>query len=551
MLRIPIMLVLMLLPFMASSEEFIGIEDISRGMKGYALTVFYGTEVDTFGVEVIDVIKDNESGLSMILVKCFGENIEKTGIAQGMSGSPVYFDNKLAGSMSYTWDNLKEPVGGVIPIKNIIDLEKYTVMPEINGYRFKEIAMPISITGIDENILNSIKEKSPILRQMSINTGIGGVQADSSKSQMAPGKGIAIKLIDGEFSASAIGTVTYIDSNKIYSLGHPFYLKGKIEYPISEAYIYTILARTDISYKMGYGKADNAGTALEDRTYGVYAEKNIKAGMIKTEIAINDTIKVKCSFVRDEDILSSMLPLVFLSTVSKYFKSTGALTVDYRIEFYPKDRKKFVYKNMVSSENVFLGAYFDMQSILYSYTGNIFEKVEMDSIKIISSVNENINVYSIWDVVLDKQYYKRGETVQGKIILKTFRGENVEQKFLLKIPENAVSDTLMLHIISGRDEVSFEVSRSEGKFQYKDLSSLEKIISELKPASFISVKLYDKEKGFTDNNREFFKMPRSFINKQILRGKSYLNSSLSDESIIETNGVINGEKTILLNLRRY
>src|SRR5258706_1349367 len=62
---------------------------------------------------------------SIILVQLLGPKVEYTGVVAGMSGSPVYFEGKLAGALSLKLGIFaKEPLAGVTPIENIMSLPK-------------------------------------------------------------------------------------------------------------------------------------------------------------------------------------------------------------------------------------------------------------------------------------------------------------------------------------------------------------------------------------------------------------------------------------------
>ena len=66
---------------------FMPVSEIKPGMKGIGKTVFYGTQVETFQVDIIDIVK-GEGGIShFILANLNGDKIEEGGgISEGMSG---------------------------------------------------------------------------------------------------------------------------------------------------------------------------------------------------------------------------------------------------------------------------------------------------------------------------------------------------------------------------------------------------------------------------------------------------------------------------------
>ena len=107
------------------------ISDIKPGMKGVVYTIFEGDQVEKVDLEVIGIL-NNALGpkQDVILVKLLGDKAEKTGVAAGMSGSPVYFDGKLAGALSLKIGNFtKDAIGGVTPIASMFDVAKSSDVP--------------------------------------------------------------------------------------------------------------------------------------------------------------------------------------------------------------------------------------------------------------------------------------------------------------------------------------------------------------------------------------------------------------------------------------
>ncbi len=93
---------------------------LKPGMVGYGLTVMHGAQIQKFHVRILDVIKNFGPSMNVILVKCWGLGLRKSGIIEGMSGSPVYIDGKLIGAIAYGWGFSKEPIGGVQPIRQML-----------------------------------------------------------------------------------------------------------------------------------------------------------------------------------------------------------------------------------------------------------------------------------------------------------------------------------------------------------------------------------------------------------------------------------------------
>src|SRR4051812_6676489 len=103
------------------------VAEIKAGMKGYGLSVFRGTKIERFDVEVISILRNFNPKYHVILVRLKGQNLEHTGGVAGMSGSPVFLKDeegreRLAGAFAYGWPMGKDPVGGVQPIEYMLTL---------------------------------------------------------------------------------------------------------------------------------------------------------------------------------------------------------------------------------------------------------------------------------------------------------------------------------------------------------------------------------------------------------------------------------------------
>ena len=79
----------------AEKVPFFPIQSVRRNMEGIGKSVFYGTRIENFAVEVLDVVIGKDINQSYIVVKVTDEKIKKMGgISAGMSGSPIFFSGK-------------------------------------------------------------------------------------------------------------------------------------------------------------------------------------------------------------------------------------------------------------------------------------------------------------------------------------------------------------------------------------------------------------------------------------------------------------------------
>ena len=98
------------------------VDEVRPGMKGFGKTVFQGTKIEQFDVELLGVLKNFAPKQDMILARLSGGPLARTGVIAGMSGSPVYVDGKLIGAVAFSFPFATEPIAGIQPIQQMLGL---------------------------------------------------------------------------------------------------------------------------------------------------------------------------------------------------------------------------------------------------------------------------------------------------------------------------------------------------------------------------------------------------------------------------------------------
>src|SRR6202162_2605575 len=108
----------------AQNPQTIPVSEMHAGMRGVAYTVFQGVKPEAMEVEALGVLRNmNGPKGDIILVRLHGQKVEYTGVVAGMSGSPVYFDGKLAGAIAFRIGEFsKETIAGVTPIADMLEI---------------------------------------------------------------------------------------------------------------------------------------------------------------------------------------------------------------------------------------------------------------------------------------------------------------------------------------------------------------------------------------------------------------------------------------------
>ena len=102
------------------ATQIIKTSELQAGMTGYGLTTFEGARVERFDVKVLGVMRGWSPQGDIVLIEMSGPLVEKTGTVAGMSGSPVYVDDRLLGAVSYGFYFAQIPLAGVTPIEEML-----------------------------------------------------------------------------------------------------------------------------------------------------------------------------------------------------------------------------------------------------------------------------------------------------------------------------------------------------------------------------------------------------------------------------------------------
>lgn len=310
---------------------FLPVDAITPGMKGVARTVFRGTEVEEFPVEIVSVLRGRQPKGDQILFRALDERVAYTGIVAGMSGSPVTIDGKLVGAIAAAYPFSKDPIGFITPIGEMVEgLERADDKPGtwmgFPAERFEElkdaflasradlalfdppagsVAAPAGSTSAGRGEQGTLAARHPIslsgdgwaqavgsdIEQLALQQGWpapvfgaglaqGGGAADASSADsrgaaanepgdpIGPGSALGVLLVTGDANLSATGTVTYRTGDRLVAFGHPFFQAGPVELPMTTAYIHDVIASINSSFKLGTpGRI--VGTIRQDLRAGV------------------------------------------------------------------------------------------------------------------------------------------------------------------------------------------------------------------------------------------------------------------------------------------
>src|SRR5665648_613650 len=330
-----------------SQNIFMPVSEIKPGMKGIGKTVFHGTQIETFQVDIIDIVKGEDDINHFILANLNGDKIEEGGgISAGMSGSPVYIDDRLIGAVSYAWEMSEHNLCLVTPIQEMLE------------------------------IFNLPYNNSHI-------TSIGTVTYREGNKILALGHPF-LKKGKSSFLLSEM-YIYHSFPNKVmpFKLGSPLNLVGKVVQD-REAGILAIL-----------------------NSYPPVIPLKIQV----TDINSGLSYQMGVQMINDYDLLEPLVSNITVQAIDNALDRIGAGTAQIDIEIKgKKEGQELFRKNMYySSDDIAIQAITEIPEIIDLIVNNYFEMVNLNKVNIDIEIDTKKKICRVEEVVLENSSIKPGD----------------------------------------------------------------------------------------------------------------------------------------------
>ena len=583
------------------------ITEIRPGMVGIGRTVFSGTQVEEFRAQILGVI-ENVIGTqrNLILARLEGGPLATTGVIAGMSGSPVYIDGRLIGAVSYALGSFsKEPIAGITPIAEMTDATSF-ISARAPGARVK-VEFPLSRDGLMTSFRKALnwnrpfadrpddaqlvgttslagvggREIATMLRPIATplvmsgfepdlaNTlgaafqdqgfvpmaGAGGVRAGEMPfdGPLKPGDAIGVTFVNGDLELGATGTVTHIDGDRVYAFGHPMYNLGPTEFPMTRAYVYTVLPSLFSSAKLS-ATSEVIGTFTQDRATAIAGRLGPGPNLLPVTMTLEADRGGKRTFkfgvVRDQLFTPLMTYTALVNSLSSYERQFGTASYSVAGKLLLKKYDPVTFDNLFAGENSSSNASAYVVAPISALINNDYENVDIEGLELTVKSTEEPRTATVERVWLDEIRPRAGRTVPLKVLLRTYRGEDLLRTIPIAIPANA-SGTLVVMVSDGA-RLSQTEQREARLPQPRSVPQLVRALNKARRNSTLYVKLLGSEAGAVVNGELLSSLPPSVL--AVLEadrsGGSFnpLNSATIGEWELPTEHAISGVRMLTIQV---
>lgn len=546
----------LLLPFLAPAEEFMAVDDLEPGMKGYGLSVFQGVRPEKFEVEIIGVLKGALGPKhDLILCKCSHPVLDDIGVVAGMSGSPVYVDGKLVGAVGYGWSFAKEAIGGITPIRDMLDVYEQTratpdtetadagggfetiraaaaptvrldgsnapagLFPDVESARagivLEPLASPVLASGLGPVSIQSLNEVFSRYGLTVVAGGAGGGDPSDrvDPSEIGGGYGLAIPFMTGDLQLDGVGTISYRKGDTLIAFGHPMMFRGTVAMPMAAARVHGVMRSRMRPFKLS-SSLNPIGTLRQDRLSAVGGSFGAAPGMVPMRTTVRNVATggdktYRCRALADREFLPALASIMITESVATAAKSGGEQSAEIRYRIRLDDGTSIEKTDFLSSEFLVFSLSMGVRSDVSQLVNNPFKKVGLAEFEADIRVTERLKQARLVSMRADRPAYKPGDTVKLDIGYQTWRGPVRRRAMDFDLPQTLEDGVYMLTFQDGRSREMFERMRAPGKLRPNTYRQFIEQIRLHFPSNRAYLSLQAREPGLTLRGEEMGALPAS------------------------------------------
>ena len=537
-----------------------------------------------------------------------GGKAERTNVAGGMSGSPVYVDGKLMGAVALRLSTFSpDAICGITPIELMLEINEFdktrpadartpdrggaahpaaaaaTVPNDLLAARhvaglspaalptLSPIATPLLFSGFNEQSLQAF---SPLFNQLGVAAAQGGAGSDLTSTKPAagwqdslqPGQTVAGVLVDGDMDVTGLGTVTYNDGKRILAFGHPFFNIGPVDMPMSKGEVLMVLASNYQPNKIA-NATEIVGALHQDRHSGIMGVLGDEAPMAPVTVKVR-SLGASGSVLAEKtyhfNVFQQQKWTPYLMMMTLYNSLTGINeAVDeatYRLTGTANltdGNGRLSLSTMQSANDSPMPA----PMMVSAWWGDKFNRLFNNSVKAPMLKDAEVTVdllperrvatiENAWTPSTD---VRAGEEIPVKVFLRPWRGDRIERSFNVKLPAGLSKGEHRI-LLSDADTANKIQALGFASNRYMDVPQLVSLINQERGNNNVYVSLIASDPTAYYEDKTLPSLPSSVLNvMQAGRtaAQSVLTSpeSASEQMSLPFDYVVNGSYTLRVTVK--
>jgi len=495
-----------------------------------------------------------------------GGQAERTNVAGGMSGSPVYIDGKLVGAVSLRLSVFPpDAICGITPIEYMLEVNEFDqsrpsdarapaasppgsdkrqtagALPGLLGELASAgggipghlpmipIETPLSFAGFTDNAIQSF---APLFRQAGLQTVAGGASStlrDSRpaadwKTALAPGDAVSAVLVSGDMSITGMCTVTYNDGDRMLACGHSIFNLGPVDMPIAKSDVLMTLASAYQPNKIG-NATEVVGALRQDRHSAIEGRMGVEADMVPVELKVrsfddNNHVSGEKNLHFSVFVQQKWTPFLMMATLYNSLSSMNEFAEEatYRLSANVQldgGQPELNLSTMLASSEMPVPT----PMVLAGWWGDKFNRlflnpVQMPKLKSVSATIDLLpdrRVANIENAWVPNAEVDPGSEVPVKVYLRPYRGERMEREFTLKIPAGLSRGTHTI-LLSDADTLNRMQSMAANNDAHLDIPQTVSLINQERTNNKLYISLLEPGPTVYYEDKTMPSLPSSVMN---------------------------------------
>jgi len=546
-------------PGQLDPTRYMDTDQIRPGMIGIGKTVMAGTTPEAFDVEVLSVMRNVEPARDMVLIRCTDSRLQRTGVAGGMSGSPIYIRDpsdgrlKLIGALAFAWMFQRDAIAGVQPIRSMMEVFD-TPIRASGGGAWPPMLDPESrfaLAGLHPDLKPKDRQETPAqrlddlaplkaplvvgggspasvawLREKLAGTNLVPLAAAGGRSdgsvgnvRLEPGAVLCIPVLQGDMSLTVVGTVTEVLPTGVLGFGHALGADGEIELPLATGMIHTIIPSIARPFKLG-SLVEVVGALVRDEYTAVLGVPGRSARVIPMTVEVDeDGSERRYQYeVADHVYFTTVAAGAALTTSATARREPPEEhTVRYRHTLRFEGLGEVTIENMTSQRQ--LGAVrSDLLGPLSLMMHSPFGRARVERIDSQVQMESVARLGAIEQAELVRDRLRPGHTVEVDVGWQMFRGVRFSRRYALKLPDDLAEGVYPLVVCSWQEHLKALRKEKPHLFTPRSLPEVRdaiRLIASIR-ADCVYLRLVTRQGGVSYDGLEMPRLPSSRV--ALLRG---------------------------------
>jgi hypothetical protein len=331
------------------------------------------------------------------------------------------------------------------------------------------------------------------------------------------------------------------------------YNLGPTEFPMTRAYVYTVLPSLFSSMKLS-SVGEVIGTVVQDRATAIGGRLGPGPRMIPVELTLESTRapsrKFQFNVVNDQLLGPLMAYASVLNTLNGYERQYGATTFQIRGSARVKQHEAIEFNNLISGDQAAMNAAAYLIAPITYLLGNEYEKVDLEGVDITIGTTEEPKTATLERVWLDDPRPRAGKSVPLKVLFRTYRGDDIVRTLPIDIPANATGSLSVL--VSDGARLGQAEQREARTAQPRSVDLVIKSLNKARRNNTLYVKLLGSNAGAVVNGETLSSLPPSVLGvlEADRNGGTFnpLHNATLGEWQLPTEHAVSGARTVTITV---